>query len=110
VARFADGAELVLAGPHGLTATRELTGDCRWAEGYRRKRRATASRGGCPSAPDDRGKDVARSSPLPMYTAQGGLRQAPGRAAYSPAATQNLGNGRGEMRVLLSAYPAGGWL
>jgi hypothetical protein len=33
------------------------------------------------SKTDDKGKGVTRSSPLPIYTAQGGLRQAPGRAA-----------------------------
>jgi transposase len=48
---------------------------------YRRTRRAAASRGDCPSTADDNRKGSTRSSPFPIYTAPGGLRQAPGRAA-----------------------------
>src|SRR5215212_2001191 len=46
--------------------------------GYRRTRRAAASQGGRPSTADDKGKDATRSSPLPIYTARGGLAASPG--------------------------------
>jgi hypothetical protein len=59
---------------------------------YRRTRRATASRGSCPSTADDQ-KQVARRSrslPLPTYSAPGGLRQDPGRASGFVGRGQNL--------------------
>ena len=37
-------------------------------EGYRRKRRATASRGRCPSAPDDRGNSIGSNVVAGHYT------------------------------------------
>ena len=40
--------------------------------------------------------------PLSIYSAPGGLRQDPGRAAESPAEARTCGNGGSEMRVLLS--------
>src|SRR5438445_7555621 len=43
-----------------------------------------------------------------MYSAQGGLRQGPGRAAESPTMTSSYRNGRHEMRVLLSTYGSRG--
>ena len=50
------------------------------------------------------------SLPLLTYTAHGGLRQDPGRAAQSSAEARTYGNGGSEMRVLLSMYTAGAWL
>ena len=60
---------------------------------YRRTRRPAASRGGCPSTAD--GKEKARSYALlatPIYSALGGLRQDPGRAAQSPAEAGTCGD------------------
>src|SRR5580704_2096567 len=48
---------------------------------YRRARRAAASPGSYPSTADDKGKENTHSSPLSIYSAPGGLRQDPGRAA-----------------------------
>jgi hypothetical protein len=48
---------------------------------FRRTRRVAASREGRPSTADEKGNAVTHSPPPPIYTAQGGLRQAPGRAA-----------------------------
>ena len=55
-------------------------------------RRAAASRGGCPSTADEKGQGVARSLPLLIYRAPGGLRQDPGRVAQSPAEARTCGN------------------
>src|SRR6266508_2756741 len=57
-----------------------------------------------------KGEAVTRASPLPIYTARGGLRQDPGRAAQSLAGARTYGNGNSQMRVLLSTYTAGAWL
>ena len=56
-----------------------------------------------------RGLDVSRgvipSSPLPIYRREGGLRQAPGRAAQCPAAGQNLTDmGVAKMRVAMTEH------
>jgi hypothetical protein len=64
------------------------------------------------------GKESIHSSPLSIYSAPGGLRQDPGRAAEWPAEGRNYGNGDREMQVLLAygsrggigVMPAGGWL
>jgi hypothetical protein len=48
---------------------------------FRRTRRAAASRGGARPQRTIIGKENTRSSPFLIYTAPGGLRQAPGRAA-----------------------------
>ena len=42
--------------------------------------------------------------PLLIYSARGGLRQDPGRGAYSLAETRTDGNWELRMRVLLSTY------
>jgi hypothetical protein len=48
------------------------------------------------------GKESAQSFPLSTYSAPGGLRQDPGRAAESLAEARICGNGSREVRVLLS--------
>jgi uncharacterized protein with GYD domain len=47
---------------------------------------------------------VTHSLPLSTYTALGGLRQDPGRAAESLAEARTCGNGSRDARVLLSTY------
>jgi len=56
----------------------------------------------------DAGKESTHSFPLPTYSAPGGLRQDPGRAAESPTKARTCGNGSREMRVLLSTYGSRG--
>jgi len=73
-----------------------------------RTRRAAASRGGCPSKADDKGKESTHPFPLSTYSAPGDLRQDPGRAVESPAEARTCGNGSREMRVLLSTYGSRG--
>ena len=46
--------------------------------------------------------------PLSTYSASGGLRQDPGRAAESSAEARTCGNGSREVRVLLSTYGSRG--
>ena len=76
---------------------------------YRRTRRAAASRGGYPSTTDDKGKGITYYSfPLSTYSAPGGLRQDPGRAAESPAEGRTCGNGSRSMPVLLSTTQSRG--
>ncbi len=53
---------------------------------------------------------VTRFSPPPIYTAQGGLLQAPVVPHNRPPQARTYGNGSREMRVLLSTYPTGVWL
>ena len=42
---------------------------------------AAASRGGCPSTVDNEGRESTDTPPVSTYSAPGGLRQDPGRAA-----------------------------
>ncbi len=49
-----------------------------------------------------KGKEGTHSSPLSTYSAQGDLRQDPGRAVESPAEARTCGHGSHEVRVLLS--------
>jgi vancomycin aglycone glucosyltransferase len=56
----------------------------------------------------DAGKESTHSFPLSTYSAPGGLRQDPGRAAESPAKARTCGNGSREVRVLLSTYGSRG--
>ncbi len=51
---------------------------------------------------DDKGEGITYSVPLSTYSAPGGLRQDPGRAAESPAEARTCGNGSCDMRVFLS--------
>src|SRR5829696_2079364 len=50
------------------------------------------------------GKEGIHSLPLSTYSAPGGLRQDPGRAAESPAEARTCGTGSRDVRVLLSTY------
>jgi hypothetical protein len=68
--------------PHGLTGTRELMG----------------------------GKDVTRSSPVPIYTAQEACAKPRVVPHNRPPQARTYGNGRSEMRVFFSTYPTGGRL
>ena len=51
-------------------------------------------------------KAVTHFSPLPSYSAQGGLRQAPGRAAESPAEVKTYGVGVANACVVVGVWAA----
>jgi hypothetical protein len=55
-----------------------------------------------------KGKGTTHSPPFSIYSAPGGLRQDPGRAAEWLAGARTYGNGSREMRVLLSTYDSRG--
>jgi len=59
---------------------------------------------------DDKGKDVTRSSPLPIYTAQGACGKPPFVPHNHRLQVRTHGSGRSEMRLSLSTCPAGVWL
>ena len=52
----------------------------------------------------DEGKEATHSSPLPIYTAQGGLLQAPVMPHNRPPQARTYGKGSDEMHVLFSTY------
>src|SRR5207244_8968450 len=74
---------------------------------------ASARRGLLPSMPDDKGKDVARSSPLVIYTAHEAFMKPRVVPHNRPPQVRTYGNGRSEMRmtehavVIAGGGPAG---
>src|SRR5688500_8203638 len=74
---------------------------------YRRTRRA-AVREEVSVRPGRQRERSTHSFPLSTYSAPGGLRQEPGRAAESPAEARTYGNGSRRMGVLVSTYGSRG--
>ena len=111
IAVHATAPSRLLAGsfipPKNVKALRDLV---------RCRKKLVKARGGAPPLREElvrpqrtmKGKESTHSPPLSIYSAPGGLRQDPGRAAESLAGARTCGNGSREMRVLLPAYGSRG--